>query len=137
MHEALQFRGSTAVALDVGLCLPVEDFAAGPLRKRSRGGKVFQTSMGERMMIPFNDVRDAMDSSVVPGNRETDSVGSVARRKTRAGIARISKIAERTEGGVVGRGRAVRDGAANACPGVAERQHGVARAEVRARGSIG
>ena len=78
-----------------------------------------------------------MRGSIIAGNREADGVGSISGRKTRAGVARISEIAERPQGGVVGRGRAVRNGAANACPGVAERQHGVCAAEARARGSIG
>ena len=79
------------------------------------------------MMVAFDHIGDADRGAGVARDREADGVGSVALRKARTASARIAEIAERPEHGLVGWSGTLRDGAADARPGVAERQHRVMR----------
>src|SRR5262249_22620514 len=77
------------------------------------------------VMIALHNVVDAQNVSLVAGNGETDCVRPVARRKSRAVVARVAEVAALAQGGVVGL-KSAGNRAAVPGPGFAERQGGAA-----------
>jgi tetratricopeptide (TPR) repeat protein len=85
---------------------------------------MFQRAVGERVVIALDDVIEVYGGGAVARNREAHGVGAVTRREAGASSAGIAKIAERAKSGVVRLPGLVRRCAANASPGVTQRQHG-------------
>jgi hypothetical protein len=110
----MDFPFSAQVAAEIGIGLVFEE----------RGG-MLDRSVGERVMVAFDDVVEFDAGAVVARDREPDGVGSLAAWESGAGSAGVSEVAERLEDVSVRLARLIGHGAAQAFPQAAQRQHGV------------